>query len=120
MIPFNMAVLRDLFNSMETDIVESVAKKAGEMTGPEEIVFVFNKVNPETVRRYIELRGSQLTAYHHWEENDRHHYVLQHDLGSNFTVYVKSFLESMLKVTLGKTIRFSALSPNSLTFSIYN
>ncbi len=118
LISFSKNVLRELFSSINSDAAETVGERVGSITDPEEVVFLFNKVNPETVRRYIELRGSQLSAYRHWEENGEHHYMLLNDLGSNFTLFVKGFFESLLKSTLGKTVEFSGLTPNSVMFSL--
>lgn len=120
LLPLNKDILREIFNAISREEIENIAQKMGETVAHEEIVFLFNEVNPETVRQYIELRSSHFSAYHHWYENGMHHFTLQHDLGTNYSLFLKGYLLSMLRNTLGKGMESSDISPNSLTFSITN
>lgn len=118
LLPFNKAILRELFNVINRDSLEAIAKRAGETVAREEIIFLFNEVSPETVRRYIELRGTHFSAYHHRYENGRHYFTLQHDLGINFSLFLKGYLSAAVKSAIEKTLDFWDTSPNSVSFSI--
>lgn len=118
MIPFGREALKELFEGISTETIEVASKRAGEEFAREEILFIFKRIDLDTVLRYIELRSSHFPAYHHWIENGAHHFTVQHDLGPNFSLYAKGFIASMLRNTIGARADFVDVSRNSITYSI--
>lgn len=118
LIPFNADILKDLFQTLSKESIEEISRKAGETVAHEEIVFLFKHVTIETLLRYIEVRSSHFSAYHHWYENGEHHFTLRHELGTNFSLFVKGYLTSMVRSTIGGTVEFLDVSPNSITYRI--
>lgn len=117
-LPFNKGIMKELFYALEKNSIIDIASRTGETIAREEVVFLFKHVNPETLLRYIERHFYHFPAYHHWYEDGRHNFTLQHDLGSNFSLFLKEYLISMFRTTVGKAIDFSDISPNAITFSI--
>lgn len=118
LVPFNNEVLKEIFQSLNRESIDNVARKAGELTAREEIMFLFNRIDLDTLLRYIEIRSAHFSAYHHWMEGGMHHFTLQHDLGINFSLFSKGYIASMIRGTIGGSVDFLDVSPNSITYRI--
>ncbi len=118
LIPFNEDILKQIFQALSKESIEEISTKAGETVAHEEIVFLFKRVTTETLIRYIEVRSAHFSAYHHWYENGQHYFTLQHDLGQNFCLFIKGYLNAMVRSTIGGVVDFLEVSPNSITYRI--
>ncbi len=116
-LPVSKDLLREMFQPMQQDAVEKVARKLGEVSAREQILFLFQQMNLGSVIRFIELWSNHFDAYEHRFEGKKHFFTLHHDVNMNFSVFTKEYLSTMLQATLARNLQFENVSPNSVTFS---
>ncbi len=117
LLPVNKDLLREVFQSMPKDKIVEIARKLGETTGREEILFLFHQISPRTVLEYMDIWASHFDACKHHYDGKTHFYTVHHDVNLNFSIFTKEYVSSMIQSTIPSTVRFEAMSPNALTFS---
>jgi hypothetical protein len=117
LLPVNKDLLREIFQSMQKEKIVEIAKRLGETTGREEILFLFQQISPRTVLEYMDLWTSHFDACKHHQDGKTHIYTVHHDVNLNFSIFTKEYVSSMIQNTIPGPIRFEAMSPNALTFS---
>jgi len=117
LLPVNKDLLREIFQPMQKERIIEIAKRLGETTGREEILFLFQKVNPQTVLEYMDVWTSHFDACKHQYDGKTHFYTVHHDVNLNFSLFTKEYLSSMIQSTIPRTVNFEKVSPNALTFS---
>jgi hypothetical protein len=117
LLPVNKDLLREIFQSMQKEKIVEIAKRLGETTGREEILFLFQQISPRTVLEYMDLWTSHFDACKHHQDGKTHIYTVHHDVNLNFSIFTKEYVSSLIQNTIPGPIRFEAMSPNALTFS---
>ncbi len=117
LLPVNKDLLREIFQSMQKEKIVEIGKKLGETTGREEILFLFQQVNPQTFIDYMDVWTSHFDACKHRYDGKTHFYTLHHDVNLNFSIFTKEYLHSMIQSTIPRTVNFEKMTPNALTFS---
>ena len=117
LLPVNKDVLREIFQPMQKEKIVEIAKRLGETTGREEILFLFQQISPRTVLEYMDVWASHFDACKHHYDGKTHFYTVHHDVNLNFSIFTKEYVSSMIQSTIPSTVRFEAMSPNALTFS---
>ena len=116
-LPVSKDLLRETFQPMQKDGIEKMARRLGENSAREQILFLFQQVNLGTVIRFLELWSSHFEASEHHYDGRRHYFTLHHDVNLNFSFFAREYVSSMLQSTISKPVQFENLSPNSVTFS---
>ncbi len=117
LLPVNKDLLREIFQPMQKEKIVEIAKRLGETTGREEILFLFQQISPRTVLEYMDVWASHFDACKHHYDGKTHFYTVHHDVNLNFSIFTKEYVSSMIQSTIPSTVRFEAMSPNALTFS---
>jgi len=102
---------------MTRDTIEKIGRRLGETSAKEEILFLFQRINPGTVFRYIQLWSSHFDAFDHTYDGKKHFFTIHHDVNLNFSVFAKEYVSSMIQSTLARPAQFETVSPSSVTFN---
>jgi len=116
-LPVSKDLLREVFQSMPKENIEKIARRLGETSAREQILFLFKQISMGSVLRFMELWGSHFEALDYNHDGKKHFFTLHHDVNLNFSIFVKEYVSSMIQSTLTKMVQFETVSPNSVTFS---
>ncbi len=116
-LPTGKDLLRELFQTVDKDTLERIAKHLGGTRAREEILFLFHRISPVAVLRFIELWGSHFDAFEHHYDGKKHFFTILHDINLNFSVFTKQYVSSMIESTLARIIQSETTTPNSISFS---
>ena len=117
LLPVSKDILREMFQPFHKEMIEATARRLGESSAKEQVLFLFHQLNLGTVVRFIELWGEHFEATEHTSDGKRHYFTMRHDINLNFSVFAKEYLSALLRGALAKNVLFESLSPNSVTFS---
>ncbi len=115
-IPVSKDFLRLMFASMPRDEVEKVGRLLGESAAHEELLFLFSRIDPGTILLFMDLWASHFDAWDHRYEGGKDFFTVKHDVNLNFSYFMKAYVSSVLQSTLGTSVQFETMSPNSVTF----
>lgn len=116
-IPVSKDFLRLVFESLPREDTEKIATSLGESAAHEELLFLFQHISPGTILMFIDLWASHFEAWDHQYEGGKHFVTVKHDVNLNFSQFTKAYVSSLLQSTLGTTVTFEAMTPNSVTFT---
>ncbi|WP_148699703.1 hypothetical protein [Candidatus Nitrososphaera evergladensis] len=106
MMPFPKPVLANIFASLSTEEIKMLATGIGKNTAIEMSIFVQGRFNVETFISWIETRmknsGCEVVYHTGGDDGARKTIVIKHDLGKNWSLYMKTMIESALEEVLGK------------------
>src|SRR5207245_4541377 len=117
LLPINKDLLREIFQSMQKEKIVEIGKRLGETTGREEILFLFQQVNPQTVVDYMDVWTSHFDACKHHSDGKPHFNTVHHDVNLNFSIFTTEYLSSMICSNIPRIVNFERVTPNALTFS---
>ncbi len=109
--------MREVFQALPEEKVEEIGQKLGQTESHEQILFLSRHMTSEAVLRFMERWASHFDAYLHHEEGRRHYFTLHHDVNLNFSLFIKSYVSSLIQSTIGKPVDFENVSPNAVSFS---
>jgi hypothetical protein len=115
-IPISKDFLRLIFEYMPRDQVEKFGRSLAESVAHEEILFLYSRITHGTVLSFIDLWASHFDAWDHQYEGGKHFFTVKHDVNLNYSLFTKEYISTMLMSTLGTSVRFETMSPNSVTF----
>lgn len=115
-IPVSKDFLRLMFESFPRENLEKIARMLGEGAAHEELLFLFQHITPGTILQFIDLWASHFDAYDHQYEAGKHIFTIKHDVNQNFSHFTKEYVSAVLQSTVGTSVQFEAMSPNSVTF----
>ena len=116
-LPVSKDLLRETFQPMQREGIEKMARRLGENSAREQILFLFQQVNLATVVRFLELWSSHFEASEHRYDGRKHFFTFHHDVNLNFSFFAKEYVSAMMQNTISKAVQFENVSANSVTFS---
>jgi hypothetical protein len=94
MIPMAKPVITTLFNMMSEEEILDLVSNFGKNVVQDIAYFMKMKSDPDSFLTWFEIRMRRsFVEFNHLQENDRHTYILKHDLGYNWSLYHKIILE---------------------------
>jgi hypothetical protein len=99
MLPFPKAVLRNIFAEMNDDQIAKLASSVGKNTAMDMAIFMKGRIDVLGFISWIEsrMRNSGFEIVHRIDSyKEAHTLVIKHDLGKNWSLYLKILLESIL------------------------
>jgi len=94
MIPMAKPVITTLFNMMNEEEISELVSNFGKNVVQDIAYFMKMKSDPDSFLTWFEIRMRRsFVEFNHLQENDRHIYILKHDLGYNWSLYHKKILE---------------------------
>ena len=105
MIPMTKPVITTLFNMMSEEEILDLVLNFGKNVVQDIAYFMKMKSDPDSFLTWFEIRMRRsFVEFNHLQENDRHIYVLKHDLGYNWSLYHKKILEKIFNEIFNKSI----------------
>ncbi len=117
LLPVNEDLLREIFQPMQKEKIVQIAKRLGETTGREEILFLYQQVNEQTVLECMDVWIGHFDACKHQYDGKTHFYTVHHGVNLNFSLFTKEYLSGLIQSTIPRMVNFQKVSPNALTFS---
>ena len=116
-IPVSKDFLRLVFESLRQEQIENIARLLGEEAAHEELLFLFQQINPGTILSFMDLWASHFDAWDHKFDSGKHVFTIKHDVNQGFSQFTKEYVSSLLQSTVGTKPTFEAMSSNSITFT---
>jgi hypothetical protein len=120
MIPLAKPIIVEFFQKASDEEIIDMAKRTGKNAIKEIALFMKGRIDVNTFLSWFETRmktSSIEITHHRLKDNDnKHSYIIKHDLGKNWSLYHKTLLESIFNDVLGKRIDNFVLSPTMLSF----
>lgn len=117
MIPIARPILVSLFKKLSGEEAVELAKKVGGEIVKDIATFMKGSMDLESFMSWFETRmhmsGFELN---HDVKNDRHTYIIKHDIGDNWSLYHKTVLEIIFRNVLEKPINIET-NPRMITLS---
>ena len=108
MIPMTKPIIASLFNMMNNEEISGLVSNIGKNVVQDIAYFMKMKTDPDSFLTWFETRMKRsFVEFNHLDENDRHMYVLKHDLGYNWSLYHKKILEKIFNEIFNKPINIS-------------
>jgi hypothetical protein len=108
MIPMAKPIIANLFNMMNDEEISDLVSNFGKNVVQDIAYFMKMKTDPDSFLTWFEIRMKRsFVEFNHLEENDRHMYILKHDLGYNWSLYHKKILEKIFNEIFNKPINIS-------------
>ncbi len=119
MIPFPKAVLGKIFAEMNADQIAGLASSVGKNTAIDMAIFMKGRIDVLGFISWLETRmgNSGFEVVHRIDRlNGVHTITIKHDLGRNWSLYLKTLLESVLTDIFNKQSEF-IISDSMLSLS---
>jgi hypothetical protein len=108
MIPMAKPVITTLFNMMSEKEILDLVSNFGKNVVQDIAYFMKMKSDPDSFLTWFEIRMRRsFVEFNHLQENDRHIYILKHDLGYNWSLYHKKILERIFNEIFNKHVRIT-------------
>ena len=105
MIPMAKPVITTLFNMMSEKEILELVSNFGKNVVQDIAYFMKMKSDPDSFLTWFEIRMKRsFVEFNHLQENDRHIYILKHDLGYNWSLYHKKILERIFNEIFNKPV----------------
>ena len=105
MIPMAKPVITTLFNMMSEKEILELVSNFGKNVVQDIAYFMKMKSDPDSFLTWFEIRMRRsFVEFNHLQENDRHIYILKHDLGYNWSLYHKKILERIFNEIFNKPV----------------
>lgn len=117
MVPVARPILDSLFKKLSKEEAIELAKKVGSEIVKDIATFMKGAMNLESFMSWFETR-MQMSGFelNHDVKNDRHTYIIKHDLGDNWSLYHKTVLEIIFRNVLEKPVNIET-NPRMITLS---
>ncbi len=107
-------IARPFIKSIKDADIVNLASKEGKHILKSLVLFIEAKYDKESLINVIDAWLDSTMPHKHEVINDRHEFVIQHDLGHIWSLYLKNILEELFH-DIGEKIEFQ-LTPNALVF----
>jgi hypothetical protein len=105
MIPMAKPVITTLFNMMSEKEILELVSNFGKNVVQDIAYFMKMKSDPDSFLTWFEIRMRRsFVEFNHLQENDRHIYILKHDLGYKWSLYHKKILERIFNEIFNKPV----------------
>jgi hypothetical protein len=111
MIPFPKAVLGRIFAELDCGQIARLASSIGKATAIDMAIFMKGRIDVLDFMSWIEtrMRNSGIEVIHRFDNiKEVHTVTIKHDLGKNWSLYLKIMLESILAEFFKKPSEFIA------------
>lgn len=118
MIPIARPVVHMLFENMSEEEIVEMACKVGKGAVHDIALFMKSRMDLESFLSWLETRlKSSSMEFSHSVKNDRHVYIIKHDLGRNWSLYHKTILELIFIEALNRRVSVAA-TDTTMSFSV--
>lgn len=119
MIPIAKPIVQALFENMSEDEIAEMAKKVGKNAVHDIAFFMKSKMDLESFLSWLETRmkNSSSVEFSHSLKDDRHVYVIKHDLGRNWSLYHKLMLELIFSEALQRRVNV-VITDTTMSFAV--
>jgi hypothetical protein len=122
MIPLAKPIIIEFFQKTSHEEIVEMAKRIGKNVVKEITLFMKGRIDANTFLTWFEnrMKTSSIEITHHRLKNNdnKHSYIIKHELGENWSLYHKTILELIFNDVLGKHIDNIIISPTMLSFVV--
>ncbi len=115
-VPASKDMLRELFQLVPKESIPDIAKRLGETSAHEEVLFLYRQRSLENTVRFLDVWSSHFATEHNFD-GKTHFYTLHHDVNMNYSIFIKEYVSSLIQSTMPREVHFEAMSANAVSFS---
>ena len=83
----------------------------------EYISFFFPEVNGNNLVKFLDLWFKRFQSYQHRFSNNRHHYIVNHEISINFSIALKAMIEGLIEPIFKSSVNVKDFTSRMITFS---
>ena len=118
MIPIARPVVHMLFENMSEDEIVEMACRIGKGAVHDIALFMKSRMDLESFLSWLETRlKSSSMEFSHSVKDDRHAFIIKHDLGRNWSLYHKTILELIFSEALDRRVSV-AITDTTMSFAV--
>lgn len=111
-----LPIARPFIKAMNDVNIANTASKEGKQIVKDIVLFIQGKYSKESVIDVIDAWLDSTMPHKHEVINDRHEFVIQHNLGQGWSTYLKNILEEVFHDVGETQIKFQ-VTPSALLFT---
>ena len=89
--------LRKALNGLNERDAQDLGREMGLTVAKEYISFFFPEVNGNNLVKFLDLWFKRFQSYQHRFSNNRHHYIVNHEISINFSIALKAMIEGLIE-----------------------
>lgn len=109
--------LRKTFDKLDEKHLEVLGRELGITVAREYISYFFPEVNGDSLLKFLDLWFRRFQSYQHKVENERHYYMVNHDINVHFSIALRAMLEGLMEPILKSAVDFRDMTSNAIAFS---
>ena len=118
-IPVAKPVVVQMFQKMTKDEILDMAIKVGKNAIEDMVLFMKGRIDIDSFLRWLEIRMKNCSVdINHIVEDNKHRYIMKHDLGENWALYNKTMLEIIFNELFGRPLNVPIHSNTMLVIEI--
>jgi hypothetical protein len=118
-IPVAKPIVVQMFQKLTKDEIQDLAIKIGKNAIEDMVLFMKGNIDLDTFLKWLEIRMKNCSVdINHIVENNKHTYVMKHDLGENWALYNKAMLETIFKELFEMPFSFRIHNNTILIFEV--
>jgi hypothetical protein len=118
-IPVAKPIVVQMFQKLTKDEIHDLAIKIGKNAIEDMVLFMKGNIDLDTFLKWLEIRMKNCSVdINHIVENNKHTYVMKHDLGENWALYNKAMLETIFKELFEMPFSFRIHNNTILIFEV--
>ena len=118
-IPVAKPVVVQMFQKMKKDEIEDMAIKVGKNAIEDMVLFMKGSMDLDSFLKWLEIRMKNCSVdVNHIVEDNKHKYIMKHDLGENWALYNKTILETIFNELFERPLSIPVYSNTILMIEI--
>jgi hypothetical protein len=118
-IPVAKPIVVQMFQKLTKDEIQDLATKIGKNAIEDMVLFMKGNIDLDTFLKWLEIRMKNCSVdINHIVENNKHTYIMKHDLGENWALYNKAMLETIFKELFEMPFSFRIHNNTILIFEV--
>ena len=89
--------LRKAFSGLNERDAQELGRELGLTVAKEYISFFFPEVNSNNLVKFLDFWFKRFQSYQHRIDNNRHYYIVNHEINMNFSIALKAMLEGLIE-----------------------
>ena len=118
-IPVAKPIVVQMFQKMTKDEIQDMATKIGKNAIEDMVLFMKGSIDVDSFLKWLEIRMKNCSVdINHIVDNNKHIYIMKHDLGENWALYNKTMLETIFKELFERPLNVRIHNNTMLMFEI--
>ncbi len=109
--------LRKAFSCLNERDAQELGRELGLTVAKEYISFFFPEVNSNNLIKFLDFWFKRFQSYQHRIDNNRHHYIVNHEINMNFSIALKAMLEGLIEPIFKSSVNVKDFTSGIIAFS---